>query len=90
MKFVNGVERIADALELPKDILLNLSKVIVYGNRVVLVENFTSLCDYNSEYLILKLDKGQIKINGKNLVIKELSQKEINIYGEFFSIELMK
>lgn len=89
MKLPKSVEKVVDVLELPKDILLNLSKVVIYGNKVLLVENFTSLSDYNSENLVLKLSRGEIKINGKNLIIKELSQNEINIFGEFNSIELL-
>lgn len=81
-------EKIADAFELPKDIMLDLSKIILYGNRVAVVENFASLTDYDGEHLILKTDKGTIVIHGRGIVIKALGEKEMHLKGEFLSIEL--
>jgi sporulation protein YqfC len=83
-------EKVADVFELPKDVILDLSKVIIYGNRVAIIENFVSLTDYDSENLVVKTDKGTIRIRGRNLVIKELSEREMNIKGEFLDIELCK
>jgi sporulation protein YqfC len=83
-------EKVADVFELPKDVILDLSKVIIYGNRVAIIENFLSLTDYDSENLVVKTNKGTIRIRGRNLVIKELGDREMNIKGEFLAIELCK
>lgn len=81
-------EKMASAFELPKDVILDLSKLIIYGDNVAIIENFTALNHYDSEYLVVKTKKGIIKIKGRNLSIKELGEKEMNIKGEFLSIEL--
>jgi sporulation protein YqfC len=89
MNPLNIKEKLADILDLPKDIIFNLCKIIIYGNRVAIVENFVSLIDYDESNVVLKLKKGQIKILGNNITIKELSHCEINIFGEFHRIELI-
>lgn len=90
MKSDSIKEKVAQVLDLPKEIVLNLSKVIIYGNRVLRVENFCSLTDYSEERILLKTEKGIVQISGKNLRIQELNGNEINILGEFTSIQFGK
>ncbi len=58
--------------------------------EIVYVNNFIKILAYSSESVALKVKNNVINVNGQNLVIAQLSPKEIVLKGEITSVNLDK
>lgn len=79
-------ESISNALELPKDIVLDVAKVILIGTDNVTVENHKGIIEYNEDQIRINTSSGVLTINGSKLNIKSILQEEITITGEIYCI----
>ncbi|MGE5633219.1 MAG: sporulation protein YqfC [Caulobacteraceae bacterium] len=79
-------EKLSNAFELPKDIVLDVSKVIIIGTSQVTIENHKGIIEYNEELIRVNTGSGIMKLCGKNLSIKQIFQEEITITGEILSV----
>ena len=80
-------ENLANFFELPKELLLNLTRMTLVGNLQLYLENYGGIIEYSAELLRLKIKGGEIIIRGKNLAIKHFVGDEIFIEGEIGSLE---
>lgn len=80
-------EKVADALELPKDILLNMPKMAIFGNKEITVENYKGILEYTENKVRLNTASYVLVINGENLSIKNIATEIITVYGKFSNIE---
>ncbi len=80
-------EKLSNTFELPKDIVLDVSKVIIIGTEQVTVENHKGIVEYSEELIRINTDSGIIKVSGRKLTIKTILQEEITITGEITNIE---
>lgn len=78
---ITAQEKIADWLELPKDILLGASIITALGNRELLVENYKSILEYRENTILLQGKKCRIRINGARLRIAYYTKEEMKICG---------
>ena len=74
--------RIVTALELPKDIMLDLPVVAVTGDEELVLTNHRGLLEYTAGYVRLATTKGAVKIFGTNLVLSGISAETIAISGK--------
>lgn len=89
VKKSNMKSRIADSLELPKEVTLNIPIIKIMGRNDIYIENHKGIVEYSSEILRINSDIGIIKIMGKNLFIKEISKEEIFITGDASLVEFI-
>lgn len=89
-RIYNIKENVSDALEIPKDILLDLPRITLIGNLQVSIENHKGIIEYSNEYIRVKIKDGVIKVSGMNLVIKTIITEEIIISGKIASIDFFK
>lgn len=80
-------EKISNTFELPKDIVLDVSKIIIIGTGQVTIENHKGIVEYSEELIRINTGSGIIKLCGRNLAIKTILQEEITITGEITNIE---
>ncbi|NLK33935.1 MAG: sporulation protein YqfC [Gracilibacteraceae bacterium] len=80
-------ENISNTFELPKDIVLDVSKIIIIGTGQVTVENHKGIIEYSEEIIRINIGSSVMKLCGKNLSIKTILQEEITITGEITNIE---
>lgn len=73
--------RLADALELPKEIYFNLPRIVLVGNLQVSVENHRGLLAYAPDTVVLGLHAGRLVITGEELVIGTVGPAQITIVG---------
>jgi len=81
--------RIADSLELPKEVTLNIPIIKIMGRNDINIENHKGIVEYSNEILRINSEIGIIKIIGKNLYIKEISKEEIFITGDMSLVEFI-
>lgn len=83
-------QRLASTLEMPKDIILDLPRVIVLGDLQVTVENHRGVVRYSPEQVVVGMSKGRIQIAGDDLVIGVIHEEEITVTGLLDSITFQR
>ena len=83
-------EKMSEFLELPKEIVLDLSKITMYGNNKMLIENYKGIIEYEDDRLRINTKDGIIRVMGNKLFIKEITSEDLLIYGEITSIEFLR
>lgn len=82
--------KFAESLELPREIVMNLTVIKITGTSEVTVENHKGIIEYTNDSLRLSTAAGIIHIRGSNFCIKEISQESINITGDIDTLEFIK
>ena len=81
-------ENISDALELPKEITLNLPKVTMIGNTQIRIENHKGIIEYCNSKIRINSKIGTLSIIGENLFIRNIIKEEIVVEGKIETVEL--
>ncbi|QGT99988.1 hypothetical protein SYNTR_1395 [Candidatus Syntrophocurvum alkaliphilum] len=77
----------ADFLEIPKDLVLDLPKLTVIGRDELYIENHRGIIEYSVNKLRINLSRGYLEIEGENLEIKALMPEEMSILGRVRAIK---
>ncbi|MGO1372013.1 MAG: sporulation protein YqfC [Senegalia sp. (in: firmicutes)] len=80
---------IAEALELPKEIILDLPKITLVGNIQLYIENHKGIIEYTKDSIRINSKSGVIRIIGKNMLIKNIVSEEVIIKGEIINVEFI-
>lgn len=87
MGFMNYI---ADVMALPKDVVLDLPKISVCGDREVFIENHKGLLEYTQSCIRVKMNDGIINIFGSELKIIVMETDRMVIDGVFERVEYEK
>lgn len=74
-------EKIADTLDMSKEIILDTSKLTLIGKREITVENYRGIIEYTPQKIILVSNPSQIEICGSTLDIKTMTKDFLYITG---------
>ena len=61
-------------------------KITIVNNKINIV-NYKDIGHFDSDKVIVKVEKGQIVVKGSDLVVSKLMNSEILITGNFSNIE---
>lgn len=78
---------VPDIFDLPKDVVLDLPRVTVVGDRQVLVENHRGIVSYTQRLLVVGYSRGRISFRGTDLEISVIRHEEILIEGAIEAVE---
>ncbi|HKM38835.1 MAG TPA: sporulation protein YqfC [bacterium] len=81
-------KRVAEWLDIPADIVLDLPRVTLVGNVELTLENHRGIIEYSPARLRMALPQGELVISGQELVLVSLAQDEVIIKGYIKSLEL--
>ncbi|MBE6081322.1 MULTISPECIES: sporulation protein YqfC [Tissierellales] len=79
----------SEALELPKDIVMDLPKITVIGNIELSLLNHKGIVEYTQNVIRINTNSGVVKITGEELVIKTILTEEIIVTGLIDNIEFL-
>ena len=79
----------AEFLEIPKDLVLDIPKITLIGRNELYLENHRGIIEYSSQRLRINLSRGFMEIQGENLEIKALLPDEIKIWGDINSFKFV-
>jgi sporulation protein YqfC len=79
----------ADFLEIPKDLVMDIPKVTIIGRNELYLVNHRGIIEYSLNRVRINLSRGFMEIEGDDLEIKALLPEELSLYGEFKSIRYM-
>lgn len=75
------MEKLIDALQLPKDLCLGALNVRLIGQYEVYIENYKSIIEYNESVIKLQGKGNRVKISGERLKIICFSKDDMKIRG---------
>lgn len=79
--------RIAEASELPKDVVLGQPVVTVLGRTELSIENYRGIIEYTDAIIRIQTKAGQIRITGKNLRVDYYTNDDMKLTGQIEVIE---
>lgn len=85
-KLNKGREVISKKIDLPKEVILDVPKVIITGNKEVTIENHKGIISFDKDELKINSRIGAVQINGKGFEILYIGESTIVISGTIKSI----
>lgn len=79
-------EYIVDKFELPKEVMMNLPRIIILGKEEITIENHKGILSFNSNLVKINSGIGSVIIEGKNFEILFMGGSTLTIGGKFKSI----
>ena len=79
----------AEALELPKEIMLGLPLISLLGRGEVTVENYKGILEYDEETVRIGTAAGVLRLSGKGLCLKQLTAECLVITGALEGLEFL-
>ncbi|WP_028544931.1 sporulation protein YqfC [Paenibacillus taiwanensis] len=78
----------AHLFDLPQDMLSNVPRFTMIGNRQLFVENHRGVVHFSSEHMRLSLVTGELEVFGRNLVIRGIWTEEVFIEGSIIEVKV--
>jgi sporulation protein YqfC len=78
----------ANLLELPQDVVYDLPRLTMIGDRQLYIENHRGVLHFSSDRLRLALSKGELEVTGEDLIIRTIWTEEVFIEGVIKHIEV--
>lgn len=79
-------EKVTRFLEIPQEIVGDASRLSVVENKMVFLEGKNKIEDYYSHFIKIKTSKHTIIIDGKNMELKGMEDRELVIEGDILNI----
>ncbi|MBK1812866.1 sporulation protein YqfC [Clostridium sp. YIM B02505] len=79
-------EGLAEKLDLPRDIVLNIPKIVITGDNEIVIENHKGIISFDSSEIKINSKVGTITLDGVNLEILFIGGNTITISGKFKSL----
>ncbi|ADH60693.1 sporulation protein YqfC [Thermoanaerobacter mathranii subsp. mathranii str. A3] len=80
---------LVNAIDFPKEVLLNLPKVTLIGKNHVTIENHKGIIEYIPERIRVNTTIGVVRILGKKMIVNSIMTEVITISGEITNIEIL-
>jgi sporulation protein YqfC len=80
---------IAAALALPKEIVLNLPLISLIGGEELIIENYKGVVEYTDERIRVNTNAGILKIEGRKMILKQITSENISVTGSIIRLEFM-
>lgn len=77
----NIFERAADIFDLPGEIVAGMSRITITGCRRVFIENHRGILEYGREEIDVNGGRVIIKLKGKELELRSMSDSELLVTG---------
>ena len=82
------LERTAEALDLPGDVLAGLPHIELTGNRELRMENHKGILSYGDDEIHISGGKLVVKVRGAGLELKSMNASQLLITGAIRAVEL--
>ena len=82
------LERTAEALELPGDVVAGLPRIELTGDRELRMENHRGILAYGSDEIQIAGGRLVVKVRGENLELRAMNAGELLITGALRGVEL--
>ena len=83
------LERAADALDLPADVIAGLPRLEIAGCRRLLMENHKGILEYGDEEIDINGGQVVVRIKGRGLELRAMNANDLSLEGLIFSVEFI-
>ncbi len=83
-------KNMTEALELPKEIMLNLPLISFIGREEVSIENYKGILEYGEETVRVGTAAGVLRLTGRGLCLKQLSAECMVVTGRVEKLEFLQ
>ncbi len=83
-------EKMSEILELPREIILDVPKIVLVGNNDLTIENYKGIIEYSDSLIRINTNEYMIKIQGEQLEIRTITDEEIMIKGFITCVEFIR
>lgn len=80
---------VAEALDLPLDVMCDIPRIEMMGTGQISVENIRGILDYNENCIKINTTEGIIKIDGDELFIESISDESAWVKGRIIRVEFV-
>lgn len=80
-KKITSWHKLATFFEIPQDIVLDLPRITMLGNKQLLVENHKGIIEYTGQIVRIRLNEGELTICGAGMMLGNLQYEQILIEG---------
>lgn len=84
------IDLAAERLEIPAFGLHGLPRLTLTGDRQLLIEQHRGLTRYSAEEIVIALQKGSVRLMGKNLRLVAMDKEAVLIAGEIRCLEYLE
>jgi sporulation protein YqfC len=88
--FSEAKDRFSCFLELPQEVVSKVTKLTSIENNNILIEGYKQIIDYYDDYIKIKANNMDILIDGKDLDIKEITDSDLVIEGNIYSVNYQR
>ena len=78
----------ARVLELPQDVVFDLPRLMMIGDRQLHIENHRGVIHFSPDRLSLRLPNGSLEIAGRDLVIRGIWAEEMLVEGVITQVSI--
>lgn len=82
------MKKIADAVDIPADVISATPKITLTGDTRALIENHRGLLEYGGEMISINGGGMTLKLRGDGLELRAMTKREILISGHIWAVEL--
>ena len=82
-------EKVSELLELPREIILDVPKLLFIGNTHLSIENYKGIIEYTDHLIRINTTTHMLRITGEKLEIKTIMSEEIMVGGNIIGIEFV-
>ncbi|MCI8520584.1 MAG: sporulation protein YqfC [Clostridia bacterium] len=80
-------ERVSEAWGIPKDVIMNIPRLTISGDKEIYIENHKGILQYTDTEIRISTPMGIVHICGKSLLLERIRLEDILISGTFERIE---
>lgn len=81
MKKRNFREKLADMIDVSKDVILDTYLIKITGNREFIIQNHKGIIEYNDRVIRVKANPQNVSVYGSGLELKNISDNTLSIFG---------
>ena len=85
-KINKGREMLVDKFDLPAEIVMDIPKIIITGNKEITIENHKGISNFEKNLIKVNSKVGNINIEGSDFEILYIGGSTISITGKFNAI----
>jgi sporulation protein YqfC len=89
--FKKRVKRqMSDMLEIPSDIILDLPKVVMFGDIQLFIENHRGIIEYSQENVRVNVGDYEVAVTGEDLLLRNILPDEICLEGRIKGVRFIR
>lgn len=79
-------QQFANFLDIPRDIMMDLPKIVLVGDVQLFIENHRGIIVYTSTQVRVSTSIGELEVNGLDLTLRNILPDEISVEGRITSV----